>query len=397
MTSVEQATRVILDHSIQFAVAKVSLGQSPGRVLAEELKADRDFPPFERVTMDGIAIEWQAWQTGRRSFPVQETIGAGAPQGMLRDKGQCIEIMTGAVLPQGADTVIRYEDVTIEDGVATINAGVKEGQNVHHQGEDRKAGSVIVPAGERINAAIVGVAATVGKSALQVLEQPRIAVISTGDELVPIDTAPLPHQIRRSNVHAVAALLEEQHVACTIVHLGDNQQEIETSLADLLATHHALVLSGGVSKGKFDYVPAALEALGVKKHFHGVAQRPGKPFWFGTRQDGKAVFALPGNPVSSFVGTLRYVVPWLQTSMGLKSTRNFAVLTAPFSFGKPLTYFLQVALTMSPEGSLLATPVPGRGSGDHANLVDADGFLELPVGKDVYAAGEVYPVWRYGG
>ncbi|MDX1408697.1 MAG: molybdopterin molybdotransferase MoeA [Saprospiraceae bacterium] len=395
MTTVQLATDAILQRRINFATTEMPTVTAGGHVLAEDLIADRDFPPFERVTMDGIAIAWSAWEAGQRTFPVQETLAAGAPQGTLRDPQYCIEIMTGAVLPAGADTVIRYEDIEMNDGVATVAIAPKQGQNVHHQGEDRKAGSVIVPAGGLINGAVIGVAATVGRTHLQVLEPPRICVVSTGDELVPIDVSPLPHQIRRSNVHAIIALLRSTGAQCVGVHLLDDPDSIQGQLGNMLDQYHALVLSGGVSKGKFDYIPGALEAVGVEKHFHGVAQRPGKPFWFGTRGDGKAVFALPGNPVSSFVGTLRYVIPWLRASQGVAFPAEYATLTAPFSFAKPLTYFLQVSLTMSPDGQLLATPVPGRGSGDHANLVDAHGFLELPGDQDAFEPGQSFPVWRY--
>jgi molybdopterin molybdotransferase len=180
------------------------------------------------------------------------------------------------------------------------------------------------------------------------------------------------------------------------IHLIDNEALIIKELKKCLSAFDVLLVSGGVSEGKLDYVPQALATLGVQKLFHKVQQRPGKPFWFGKVLGGATVFALPGNPVSAFLCALRYVEPWLRKSLGLAATEEkFAILTEEVIFEANLTYFLQVQLKMDEQGRTLAKPIAGGGSGDLANLVEADGFLELPIGKKVYKSGDVFPFWKY--
>lgn len=375
---------------------ELPLAQALGRVLSEPLCADRDFPPFDRVSMDGIAIRFDAFGKGRRQFRIRGTQAAGVPAMRLDDPEGCQEIMTGAIMPQGADTVIRYEDLKIEDGTATIlTEDVKGGQNVHLKGTDRREGEVIVPAGMRLGSAELGIAATIGKALLLVRNHPRIALIATGDELTPIESEPLPHQIRMSNIYALQGLFQAWNISSDLLHIRDDQEEVERELKAALERFDVLVLSGGVSAGKFDHVPGVLEQLGIPCIFHKVQQRPGKPLWFGAA-GGKTVFALPGNPVSSFMCTVRYIQPWLRASLGLPPLKPlFAALTEDFHFKPSLTFFLQVKVNASAEGQLLATPEAGKGSGDLANLVLADGFLELPLGQSFFPKGSVFPLWLY--
>ncbi len=395
MIDVAEATRIILAHTLPLAEQTVPLATACGRVLREPLIADRDFPPFDRVTMDGIAIDYTSWQQGRRTFHVQQTAAAGEPQASLLDPAHCIAVMTGAVLPEGCDTVIRIEDVTTDDDAATINAAsLSRGQNVHRRGEDRSAGSAIVSAGTRISAAEIGVAATVGMPHLRVSALPATAIVSTGDELVPVDVTPAPHQIRMSNAHQVAALLAQQDIRADLYHVQDTIEDLLKILAPVLERYSLVILIGGVSKGKYDYVPGALARLGVRQLFHHVAQRPGKPFWFGAT-DSSAVFALPGNPVSAFLCSVRYVLPWVNACQGLSSLPQYAVLTEDVTFKPALTLFLQVRLQHTTDGTLQATPVPGHGSGDLANLVHAHAFLELPAERERYEEGGVFEVWKW--
>jgi len=399
MITVAEATNTILAHTKDFGTESVPLERAVGRVLAQNLEADRDFPPFTRVTMDGIAINYHAYADGKRSFPVEGIQAAGEPQKSLQDQNACLEVMTGAMIPDNTDTVIRYEDLEIKDQVAHLLEGVavKEGQNAHLKGLDRKQGEVLVAAGRPLSPAEVGVAATVGVTNVKVKRLPSVAIISTGDELVPINEKPAAHQIRSSNVPSIRATLSRWGVMATPYHLLDDMEATKRELGEYLEQYDVLMLSGGVSRGKFDYVPAALEALGVKKLFHRVKQRPGKPFWFGEAADGTMVFALPGNPISSFMCNLRYFQPWLRQSLGLTSGAEvYACLAEDFSFRPDLTYFLQVKTAYDPNtAQLLAHPVPGKGSGDLANLADADAFLELPRGKELFKKGEVYPLHFY--
>ena len=397
MISVQEATQIVLDHAIETPNISVPLFDAIGKVLRESLIADRDFPPYNRVTMDGIAIQHQAFKDGRRSFPVVGVAAAGAPQQTLENVEHCLEVMTGSILPAGTDVVIRYEDVEMKDNVATIIIDtLKYRQNIHEQGEDRRQGSLIVAPPLRLSSAEIGVAATIGKPELEVAHIPKAIIISTGDELVEVSEQPQAHQIRRSNVHRLRATLRSWGVETDTAHLIDDEAVILQKLEHILEEYQIVLMSGGVSKGKFDFIPNALDKLGVKKLFHRIKQRPGKPFWFGKAPGGSIIFALPGNPVSSFMCTHKYFYPWLQASLGLAQPKPaYAILDKDVTFRPDLTYFVQVKTRFDQNGTILATPVEGHGSGDLANLVDADAFMELPRGKDLFQKGEIYPLLIY--
>ncbi len=397
MITVQEATRIVLDNTQDFGVSTVPLQRANGRVLKEELIADRDFPPFNRVTMDGIAIAFDAFEAGIRAFKIQGLQSAGSPQQTLGKINQCIEAMTGAMLPVNTDTVIRYEDLEIKDGVAhVIIEEIRRRQNVHRKGFDRKANSVLLKGNRLIAAPEIGVAATIGKHDIKVANLPKVVIVSTGDELVGVDQKPLPYQIRSSNVHKISSVLERWKIDADLLHIVDDPEATEARLADCLEAYDVIILSGGVSKGKLDYVPTALKNLGAIQLFHRVRQRPGKPFWFGKVVDKSTIFALPGNPVSSFMCLNRYFLPWLRKSLGLEAFATpFAALTADIDFKPDLTYFAQVKVTSNAEGKLTAHPVEGHGSGDLANLVDANAFMELPRGKNRYAQGEVFSIMYY--
>lgn len=394
MITVEEAENMIRDHKLPVADESLPLDRCYGKVLREDLFADRDFPPYNRVTMDGIAIDYKSFSEGKSTMEIQGVAAAGSPQLALANRDACLEVMTGSILPTGTDTVIRYEDLEIRDNKATIREeNIVQGQNIHYQGEDRVKGDLIVKKGTTLSAAEIGICATIGKSWLKVSQLPKVMVISTGDELVDIDEVPRPHEIRRSNIYRLKSTLGNLGIQADTAHLQDDKEEIQKKLSQFVKSYDVIMLSGGVSKGKFDFLPAALESVGVQKLFHKIKQRPGKPFWFGVHVDGCVVFALPGNPVSSFMCMQRYFIPWLNHSLGKKTGQTpHAVLARPVEFKPDLVYFVQVKINFSHEGKLLAFPVEGHGSGDLANLVEADGFLELPRGKNDFKSGEAYPL-----
>jgi molybdopterin molybdotransferase len=398
MITVEEAEGLILENTINISTEKVSIEAALGRILAEDLCADRDFPPFDRVTMDGIAIQFGQLKAGQNIFEIEATAAAGNPQKTLQNTPNCIEVMTGAMIPLNTDMVIRYEDLSISRKMVKIVADfsvLKAGQNIHPQGSDRKTSDIIVSKGRKISPAEIGVAATIGKNEILVQRKLRAVVISTGEEIVSITETPLPHQIRTSNGFALQASLKNWGLETKNVLLPDNQEIIEQKIGEFIETFDVLILSGGVSAGKFDFVPQALENQGVKKIFHKVSQRPGKPFWFGKARNGTLVFALPGNPVSTFMCLNRYFKKWLNDSQGIENQQVMAELTQDFKFKPELTFFLQVKLSYAPTGKILATPVEGHGSGDLANLVEADAFLELPLGQDLFKKGEVFKAFVY--
>jgi molybdopterin molybdotransferase len=315
------------------------------------------------------------------------------PRHLGADDAACIEVMTGAVLPKGADCVVPLEETQRDDNriVLTQPAALACGGSVHRAGSDHRAGDILVRAGTKLTAREIAVAAAVGAATLTVAASPKIAVVATGDELVEVDAAVAAHQIRRSNDHALrAALISAGYPRVERFHLRDVRHEIKHRLWHIVAEYDVVLITGGVSKGKFDFLPATLAAQGVNKIFHGVAQRPGKPFWFGVSPRRTPVFALPGNPVSAFTCLHRYVLPALaQASGAAPAPARTAALAAPVTFKPALAHFLPVKLSSGPRAERLAAPVPSNTSGDFAGLVDSDGFVELPAGETDFPAGYV--------
>ncbi len=397
MISVAEALEIVTKKARDFGTTTIPLSEGIGRVLREDISADRDMPPYDRVTMDGIAIQFSEYEKGLRTYKIAGVAAAGAAQITLTASGQCLEVMTGAIMPQGLDTVIPYEEIEILDDHATVNdKPLTRQQNIHFKGFDRKAGDVVIKCGKVLSSTEIGVCATVGKSKVEVSRLPKTIIISTGDELVEIDEQPLAHQIRKSNIYRLKTALSYYGAEVDMAHLDDEYDTIIHELRKILNDYELVILSGGVSKGKFDFLPQALEELGVEKHFHRVSQRPGKPFWFGSYQDKATVFAFPGNPVSSFMCMQRYFKTWLNQSIQIAELNApYAVLGADVHFKPNLTYFIEVKLDFTPTGEIIAHPVRGNGSGDLANLVDSDAFIELPIGKDDYYKGEKYPILTY--
>jgi molybdopterin molybdotransferase len=395
LIKVEDALEIILNSTESFGVEQLPLERSLNRVLKEAVRADRDLPPFNRVSMDGVAIRFESFNKGNRKFKIEGIQAAGSPQLELISDNGCLEVMTGAVLPYNADAVIPYEMTSIENGYASIQTDtVTSMQNVHLKGLDRKQNELLVEEDRLISSAEIGVLATVGVPEVTVAKLPRTAIISTGDELVGVDQTPLPHQIRMSNVHSLRALIEPYGIQPDLHHLTDDPVQLKETISELLSNYDVLMFSGAVSKGKFDYLPEILDELHVKKLFHRVRQRPGKPFWFGKR-DKVTVFAFPGNPVSTCVSCTHYFVPWLRKSLGLQAlTHNYAVLDSDFSFKPVLTYFLQVKL-VNRKGVVYAIPEAGNGSGDLANLTLNDAFLALDAERENFKKGEVFPYFAF--
>lgn len=391
MITFKEAFQKVLDHPLDLGVDAVSLMGSLNRVLAEDIYADRDFPPFDRATKDGIAIQFSDFVNNGQSFVVEGVAAAGEVQQVLKDKSNCLEVMTGAVVPENCDTVVMYEHITIVDGKVTINEKVKKGQNIHYQGSDEKAGALLLSKGKKITPAEIGVMATVGKATVKVMGNPKICTIATGNELVEVKDIPKPHQIRKSNMLTIEAALLNSKIEASSLHLLDEKEIIKKELKKALTENDVLLLSGGVSKGKFDFIPEVMESLGVQKVFHRVLQRPGKPFWFGIHPKLKTViFSFPGNPVSTFANYHLYFLPWLQTSWGLPLENSYIKLSAAIKITQPLTRFIQVSTEVK-DGIFWATPVVENGSGDLTSLAKADGFINLEPRDEIYGVGEVVP------
>jgi len=394
-----EADLLIGQHLQCLPIESLPLAQCAGTVLRENIYAERDQPPFDRVAMDGVAVDSQTLGAGTRSFRVQATQAAGDPPLTLAAAGDCIEVMTGAVLPVGCNSVIPVEELTVARGQVALAPGarVEPWQHVHRRGSDTRQGTLLLSSGVRLRAPEIAIAASAGMARIRVSSQPMLAVISTGNELVEPGEPVLAHQVRRSNAYAIVSALRErgfQRVADD--HIHDDSRELRERLKFHLQTHDVLVLSGGVSMGRFDLVPKVLEELGVRAVFHKVAQRPGKPLWFGVAPSGAAVFGLPGNPVSTLVCLIRYVLPALCGSLGQNPQPVERIaLGAPVTVTPPLTYFLPVRFEQDDWGRTWAAPAPTNGSGDFTALAGTGGFVELPPGPNTYAKGFVTRVYRW--
>ena len=394
-----EAEALVRERVSALPVESRPLASLAGAVLAQSVRAERDQPPFDRVTMDGIAISAASWRAGQRRFRVAGIQAAGRPPMSLDSPDACLEVMTGAVLPVGTDCVIPVELIRAADGWAEVDAGAtaEPFTNVHARGLDCREGDLLLARGTRLGGPELAVLASAGLPRADVRAEPRIIIVSTGDELVEPGEPIEGWQVRRSNSYALrAALVLRGFSRVADDHLPDDPQVLRDRLAVHLATHDVVVLTGGVSMGRYDHVPRALREVGVDEVLHHVAQRPGKPMWFGVSPRGQAVYGLPGNPVSALVCLVRYVVPGLLASIGARAAPvETTPLGAPFRVRPPLAFFLPVQIERSPTLGLIAMPRPTRGSGDFISLLGTDGFVELPPGPADYPAGQLATFYRW--
>jgi molybdopterin molybdotransferase len=395
---VGEAREAIMAAMPAFKAEVVPVDSACGRVLRQDVVAERDQPPFDRVMMDGIAIAFSDFEAGARRFPIQSTQAAGDEQQTL-DAGHCIEIMTGASLPQGADCIVPVERITVDANAATLDDDyvAEARQFIHARGSDHQQGAALLTTGKCISPMDIAIIHSAGLTEVAVSRSPTIRVISTGNELVPAGASIAPHQVRLSNGPAVIALLQQHgYTDCEHDHLVDEPELLEQRIGAHLEAADALILSGGVSMGKADYVPEVLSKLGVELVFHKISQRPGKPMWFGIGPRGQAVFALPGNPVSTLVCARQYVLPALARSSGERGSQpEFAALAKDITFNPQLTCFLPAQLISGTGGQLLAMPVPTNTSGDFASLSATDGCIELPLEQSHFPAGTAVRLHRW--
>jgi molybdopterin molybdotransferase len=373
MISVIQAERLIRRAMKPAPTIRVPLAEAAGEVLCKPLRADRPLPPFDRVMMDGVALSFDAWQRGCREFRVEGVQAAGQPALRRREPVGCIEVMTGAVLPGGCDCIVPVEEMETRAGWVRVTGNVERGRYLHRAGSDARRGQVLVPAGKVLDGPALAVAASIGQTHLRVAKRPAVAIVSTGKELVDVGERPLPHQIRLSNAPALAASLRLRGFRNVTIHRTGDAPPARVLRAALKAD--IVLLTGGVSKGRFDVVPELLQRLGVREVFHRVRQRPGKPLWFGvatalrrragadapTERGGynKLVFGLPGNPVSCLVCLHRYLFAPEHVELAKSLKRGTLTVFQPVCAGKP---------------------VKMNTSGDFADLAKSDGFVEIPEG-----------------
>jgi len=399
MLTTAEASQAILAAVPAFGTESVRLSKAFGRVLRQSVCAERDQPPFDRVTMDGIALRYASLESGNRRFTISGRQHAGDPRQTLTNDQSCIEIMTGAALPENTDCIVPVERTRIIDGSAEIDPDYKATQRqfIHRQGSDFRLGHEILGDGHRIEPMDIAIIASCGQDSVIVTKQPTMRVISTGNELVEAGKAIEDHQIRMSNGPAIVAMLQSYgYENCEHDHIVDDRAQLAAKIEKHLQESDVLVLSGGVSMGTADFVPEILAGLGVKVLFHKVSQRPGKPMWFGTGPGDQIVFALPGNPVSAMVCCRQYVLPALGTASGKPMPSvEMAVLSDTYHFSPALTCFLPVSLSSDNTGRLIATPVPTNTSGDFAALSGTDGYVELALEVSDFPADSIVPLHRW--
>lgn len=397
MISVEKALAIVLRLTPRLPCESIDFQQAVGRILAEDVTSDADLPPFPRSAVDGFAVGARDLKRIPARLRVLEVVPAGVMPAFRIGEGETAQVMTGAPVPEGADAVQMVEKTReVASGQVEILEGVASGQNIAPRGCELKAGETVLRAGTRIDPAGVAVLATAGKTRVQVSRRPRVAVAATGDELVPPSQTPGPAQIRNSNGFSVSAQARE--AGAEVSYLGVARDE-ESALSEVVRrglSKDMLILTGGVSMGKYDLVEDVLRRFEVEILVDAVALKPGKPMVFGTAPGGKLVFGLPGNPVSSAVTFELFVRPALAQMQGSERSSRpelRATLTGPLVSKGPRRAYLPGWVAPEADGRLAARPIPTRGSADIVAFAKANALLILPEEIDRLEAGAEVSVW----
>ncbi len=404
MLTVEAALAHILKEVTPFSCAHLPIRETLGLTLAEDVRSDIDSPPFDKSLMDGFAIRAEDLADGSATLDVIEEVTAGIVPQKQVGLGQATQIMTGAPLPKGADTVVRVEDSSLDaDGTwVTLRVdSLAKGTAVLLRGASMRCGDCIVPAGTALTPQILGSLAEAGQGELAVRRRPRVAILTTGDELVPVEQRPGPGQIRNSNEVMLSAQVER--AGGVPVPLGiarDERADLGAKIRGGLDAD-VLLLSGGVSAGKLDLVPSELQAAGVRQVFHKIRMKPGKPLWFGTHHDEQTdqhcwVFGLPGNPVSSMVCFELFVRTAVRRLMGVLREQpcvSRAALTVEHSMRSDRPVYHPARLH-SKGARLVVAPLQWRGSADLRATVDANALIHFPAGDRTYPAEQTVDVIR---
>lgn len=388
MISYDQAQQFILSTAKSFGTEKVLLDDAVGRVLSEKIVADRDYPPFNRSTMDGYAIKFSDWKNNIRTFTIVETIYAGKVSVEKLKEGECYKIMTGASVPLDADVVIRREDADEKETSVQFDAiDISANQNIALKGQDLKIGESITDKPLVIDVATIALLASLGKYKVTVECLPKVAVITTGDEVVPINSFVNEAQIRNSNSHLLKALLKNNNIIpISCEHIADDKAKLQEAITKAMDAD-IIISNGGVSAGDADYVPGVLTALGATQIFHKVAIKPGKPIWFGKFDKGAVVFALPGNPFSCMVTFKLFIEFFLAASYGIDGKIKMELpLNGVRNKKSTLDEFFPAKICGSPS---TLVPVQFNGSGDITAAMQADVIAQHTADKADLIKGDL--------
>jgi len=398
MIAVERALEIVLSHVSSLPAEEIDFADAPGRILREEVAADTDLPPFRRSAVDGFAVRARDTASVPARLKLVGSIPAGTYPEFRIGPGETASIMTGAPVPEGADAVQMVEQSREGDDGIVLLSSVAPGQNVAPQGSEIRRGEVVLKSGTRLDPAAVAVAATVGRTRLSVGRRPGVSVAATGDELVHPSETPGPGQIRNSNGFSLRAQCRSIGIEARYLGVA---RDTEASLREFIERgleSDVLLLSGGVSMGRYDLVEKVLEDLGIKILVDAVALKPGKPLVFGVGDDGKLVFGLPGNPVSTMVTFELFVRTAFARLEGAPDpVREIlqARLLASLSNRGPRRAYFPGWLRAGDEGELVAEPIPTKGSADIVAFSKANALLIVAEGQDRLESGErvsVYPL-----
>lgn len=387
MISIEEAMAHILDACPTLGTEEVQVEDAVGRVLREEVVAPTDYPPFDRVMMDGFALR-AADLEHNAALPVRGEVAAGTRDVFQLQPGTCAEVMTGAPLPQGADSVVMVEQTRREAGWITFSESVRVGQHFAPAGEEARKGDTLLRDGDVITAVGVATAASAGHARVKVSRLPSLTAVSTGNELVDVDQQPGPGQIRDTNALTLAAQARAHGLTqVRRLRARDTLESLDAVLDEALASD-IVILSGGVSMGRYDLVPKALQSHGVEQIFHRVLQKPGKPLWFGRRGD-TLVFGAPGNPLSTLLTFQLYVKPAIARMSG----RNPYPPMLRGALSRDVTYRSKRHLwafvhARWEDEAWVVTPLPGRGSADVFAPARANAVISMPAGAHEFSGGQ---------
>ncbi len=387
MIPVEQAIGHVLAACPDLPSEEVPLDQAVGRVLREAIAAPHDFPPFHRVMMDGYAVR-AADLAATDTLPLFGESAAGTAEEVELRPGSCVQVMTGGPLPAGADAVVPVEQTRRDGDRITFDAPVRDGQHFAPRGEEAVIGDPLLPPGTVLGAVGVATVGASGRARVEVTRRPSLAIVSTGDELVEVDATPGPHQIRDTNSWSLLAQARAEGLTDVArLHARDDEADLRRVLGEALQ-RDIVVISGGVSMGKYDLVPGALAELGVEQVFHRVLQKPGKPLWFGTRGN-TLVFGAPGNPLSTAVTFHVYVRPALARMVGRdpEDPRFRGRLSRDLTVTSKRDLFVFARAVAGGDG-VEVHPRIGRGSADIFAAATANALLTFPAGRHELSAGE---------
>jgi molybdenum cofactor synthesis domain-containing protein len=395
MLPVSEAISVILRHAGPLPAEKTPLVGALGRVLAEDIIADSDLPPFDRALMDGYALRSEDVQTTPARLRIVGEAAAGAGWHQELQSGEAVRIMTGAPVPKGADSAQKVEVTRESDAFVEIDEPTQPGQFITPRASEIRAGETVLRAGETINAAKMAVLASFGYAQVSVGRRPRVAILATGSELVKVTDTPGRDQIRDSNTYALAAYATLAGATVeTLPPADDDLNALAQTISGAAARSDALVLSGGVSMGVYDFTKTALRELGAEIMFERVSLRPGKPTVF-ARLGKTLVFGLPGNPVSvsvTFNLFARAAIRALQGAKEAAPVAETAILTRRLKGSAERAGYLPALLKTNSAGHLLAEPLKWGGSSDFVAFAQATALIIVPQGVNFYEAGQVVNV-----